>query len=343
MRCFVIAEIGVNHNGDRDMALRLVEEAARAGADAAKFQTFRADAITVRSAGTVAYQKAAGGDSQYAMLKKLELSDEDHAIVAAHCAELGIEFMSTAFDTQSLDLLCRLGVRRVKIPSGEVTNDPYIRDSASRGLPIVLSTGMATLEEVRGACAIVQEEQARRPVTSADGSPPLVVLHCTSAYPTAFDDVNLSAMLTMERTLGLPVGYSDHTEGIFVAPVAVAMGARVIEKHITLDRSLPGPDHAASIEPGELAAMMQAIREAEKLRGDGIKAPRPAELEARALVRRGLKATRDLPAGTVLSAADIAILRPATGLAPARYDMVLGSKLTRSLIAGDPIQEADIS
>lgn len=341
-RTFVIAEIGVNHNGDRKLALKLVDAAVEAGADAAKFQTFRSDAITVQNAGTVAYQREkAGALDQHAMLRKLELGEAEHEEIAAYCARRGIEFMSTAFDSGSLDLLCRLGIRRIKAPSGEVTNLPYLEDCARRGLPIILSTGMADLEEVRTASTTIEAAWDRNGTRPAGDA--LTILHCTSAYPTAFDDVNLRAMLTLETEIGRPVGYSDHTQGIFVPPIAVAMGARVIEKHVTLDRRMEGPDHSASLEPDELAAMVRAIRDAELLRGDGIKVPREAELEARQLVRRGLKAARDLPAGAVLGPDDVAILRPATGLPPDHYNATIGTRLSRDLAAGTPITIQDLA
>lgn len=339
---FVIAEIGVNHNGDVDRALELVTVAADAGAQAAKFQSFRAEALAAPGTATVAYQKAAGGDDQFTMLKGLELSVDGHRAVAQRCRELGIEFMSTAFDSGSLDLLCDIGIRRIKVPSGEVTNFPYLRDCARRGLPIILSTGMADLEEVREAVAFLRGTMAPMVREDPFGLPDLTVLHCTSAYPTPFADVNLAAMTTMARELDVAVGYSDHTAGIFVPPIAAALGARVIEKHVTLDRGLPGPDHAASIEPDELNAMIKAIADAELLVGDGIKAARPAEMEAKALVRRGLKAARDLAAGTVLGEADLAVLRPATGLAPKFLDSAVGKRLVRDLPAGAPIEAADI-
>jgi N-acetylneuraminate synthase len=343
MRTFVIAEIGVNHNGKLDLALRLVEHAAAAGASAAKFQSFRADTITAKNTATVAYQKAyAGTTDQHEMLRNLELSEENHHAVAKRCEELGIEFMSTAFDKDSLDLLCEIGIRRIKVPSGEVTNVPYLKDCARRGLPIVLSTGMADLEEVRRAVDIVQGAFPAKIAADPAGLPPLTVLHCTSAYPTGYEDVNLNAMLTMARELGVPIGYSDHTTGIFVPPLAVAMGALVIEKHITLDRTMAGPDHSASIEPDELKTMMRNIRDAELILGDGVKKARPAEEEARALVRRGLKAARDLKAGTVLTRADIAILRPATGIAPEHFEATVGKRLKSDLTQGDPISASAV-
>ncbi|MBL0934412.1 MAG: N-acetylneuraminate synthase [Rhizobiaceae bacterium] len=337
MKTFVIAEIGVNHNGSLDLALQLVDAAAAAGAQAAKFQTFKADAITARNTATVAYQKSAGGDDQHAMLKKLELSDDDHRTVAAHCQARGIEFMSTAFDAASLDLLCEIGIRRIKVPSGEVTNVPYLEDCARRGLPIILSTGMADLDEVRAAVGIIRAAMPSSFAEDPAGLPPLVVLHCTSAYPTALEDVNLGAMATMAAELSVPVGYSDHTQGILVPPIAVASGALVIEKHITLDRTMAGPDHSASLQPDELKSMVASIAAVEAILGDGRKAPRPAEMEARALVRRGAKAARDMAAGEVLGAGDGVLLRPATGISPAEFSALPGKRLNRPVKAGDPL------
>lgn len=337
MKTFVIAEIGVNHNGSLDLALQLVDAASEAGAQAAKFQTFKADAITARNTATVAYQKSAGGDDQHAMLRKLELSDEDHRKVAAHCAMRGIEFMSTAFDSASLDLLCDIGIRRIKVPSGEVTNVPYLEDCGRRGLPIILSTGMAELDEVRMAVGILRRAMPAQLPNDPAGLPPLVVLHCTSAYPTALEDVNLRAMTTMAAELGVAVGYSDHTQGVVVPPMAVASGAVVIEKHVTLDRTMAGPDHAASLEPGELKAMVASIASVEVILGDGRKQPRPAEMEARALVRRGTKAARDIEAGEVLAADDCILLRPATGVPPTEFSQLPGRRLIRSVKEGEPL------
>lgn len=331
MRTFIIAEIGVNHNGDSDLALRLIEEAARAGADAAKFQSFKADTLATKGAGTVTYQKTLGASSdQHEMLKRLELSEDLHMAVVEHCNSCGIEFMSTAFDRRLLDFLIELGMKRIKVPSGEVTNIPYLEDCARRGLPIILSTGMADMEETRRAVQILSGTD-------------LTVLHCTTAYPTEPADVNLSAMLAVARELDVAVGYSDHTTGISIPPLAVAAGATVIEKHFTLDRTLPGPDHPASIEPAELREMVERIREVELILGDGIKRPTQAEMEARTLVRRGLKAARDIPAGTVLAEADIAILRPATGLEPARLRDTIGRRVATPVAKGDPIEEGTLS
>lgn len=338
-RCFVIAEIGVNHNGDMDIARRLIDVAADAGADAAKFQTFRADDLIVEGTQAVAYQKKNNADlDQYKLLKSLELSFEDHEELAAHCEARGIEFMSTGFDKGSLRLLVDLGVKRIKIASGEITNTPLVAASAETCLPIVLSTGMATLEEVAECVRTI-----RAVWDGLNHKGDLVVLHCTSAYPTALEEVNLAAMGTMARELGEAIGYSDHTTGILVAPMAVAAGAQLIEKHITLDRTMEGPDHAASLEPDELKAMVDNIRRAELIRGDGVKAPRPVEMETRSLVRKGLKFLRDLPQGHVVTADDLIPLRPETGLPPAHLTALVGKSLTRDVVAFSPVEESDIA
>lgn len=338
-KCFIIAEIGVNHNGHMDVARRLIDVAVDAGADAAKFQTFRADDLIVEGTRAVAYQKKHDADlDQYKLLKALELSLEDHRELAAYCRARGIEFMSTAFDKRSLRLLLDLGIKRIKIASGEVTNIPLVEAASEACLPIVLSTGMATLEEV------VECVQAIRAVwhrLNHEGD--LVILHCTSAYPTQLEEVNLAAMETMARELCESVGYSDHTTGILVAPMAVAAGAQLIEKHITLDRTMEGPDHAASLEPDELRALVDVIRRAELIRGNGIKAPLPVELETRLLVRKGLKFARDLPRGHIVTIDDLVALRPETGLPPARLKGLIGGSLVRDVTAFSSVEEADIA
>lgn len=337
-RCFVIAEIGVNHNGDMEIARQLIDVAADAGADAAKFQTFRADDLIVEGTQAVAYQKKGDADlDQYKLLKSLELSLEDHEELVAHCEARGIEFMSTGFDIGSLRLLVDLGIKRIKIASGEITNTPLVEASAEACLPIIVSTGMATLDEVSECVRTI------RAVWDALGHEgDLVVLHCTSAYPTPLEEVNLAAMETMAKELGESVGYSDHTTGILVPPLAVAAGAELIEKHITLDRTMVGPDHAASLEPDELKAMVADIRRVEMIRGDGVKAPRQVEMEARGLVRKGLKFLRDFPEGHIVAADDLVPLRPETGLPPSRLKDLVGRRLTRAVAAFSPVEEADI-
>lgn len=337
-RCFVIAEIGVNHNGDIALAKRLIDVAADAGADAAKFQTFKADALIVEGTEAVAYQKKNDASlDQYSLLKRLELTDDDYRILVDHCRLRGIEFMSTGFDVDSLRFLVALGIRRIKIPSGEITNTPLLEVAAHAGLPVILSTGMATLEEVRDSIATI------RACWEADGHEgDLTVLHCTSAYPTALEDVNLGAMTTMARELGEAVGYSDHTAGILVPSLAVAAGARVIEKHITLDKGMDGPDHAASLEPDELAAMVADIRLVEIILGDGVKMPRDLEMPTRALVRKGLKFARAFPAGHRLEEADLVPLRPETGLPPRRLRDMVGRIIAHPVAAFAPVGEDDV-
>ncbi len=337
--CYVIAEAGVNHNGSLDLALRLIDAAVEAGADAVKFQTFRAETLVGAGVSKAAYQeRATGGGDQRAMLKALELAFEDHVALYERCVELGIEFLSTPFDAEALKFLVGLGMRRVKIASGELTNRPFIELAASTGLPIILSTGMAELSEVGEAIDWIQRARPS-PMPTAE----IVLLHCTSNYPTALVDVNLRAMSTMAQAFGLTVGYSDHTAGIEVAPLAVALGAMVIEKHFTLDRSLPGPDHMASLEVPELREMIRSIRSAGIALGDGAKAPRPAEIAVRDLVRRSVAARHDLPAGHVLRSEDLSCMRPGTGIPPKNLGSVAGRSLRRAISAGALITEQDLA
>ncbi|WP_394691589.1 N-acetylneuraminate synthase [Hoeflea sp.] len=333
---FVIAEIGVNHNGDLDTAYRLIDIALEAGADSAKFQTFSADTIVAVGTESVAYQKRGGSVDQYELLKSLELSMDHHRAIVDYCNAAGIEFMSTAFDPASMDLLIDLGVKRLKIPSGEITNTPLVQKAARTALPLIVSTGMAEMAEV--AETIDDIRAARDGKSMSD----VTVLHCTSSYPAPPSDINLRAMTSMAEEFGLPVGYSDHTEGIWMAPLAVAAGATMIEKHITLDRTMKGPDHAASIEPAELKQMIEDIRRAEIIRGDGVKTPMASELEARKLVRKGIKFSRDLPTGHVLSEADVVILRPDTGLAPRMLPSIVGRQLSKNVSALSPISVKDL-
>ncbi|MFP9135996.1 N-acetylneuraminate synthase [Devosia sp. XGJD_8] len=332
---FIIAEAGVNHNGDTEMALRLVDVAADAGADAVKFQTFSAEKLTRRGAQKAEYQKQATGDGdQLDMLKALEMSVDMHEAVFERCRERGIEFMSTAFDEDSFDYLVKLGIKRVKVPSGEITNLPFLQHMARAGLPLILSTGMATLDEVRDAADVVRSQP------TAGG---LTVLHCTSNYPAAPEDVNLLAMHTIGRELHVPVGYSDHTLGITVSVAAVALGAEVIEKHFTLDKSLPGPDHQASLDPQELLAMVAAIRVVEAAKGDGVKAPRASELPVRNLVRRSITAAANIASGAEIRSADLVLLRPGNGIPPAGLDTVIGRKAARDIAAGQTLAWSDLA
>jgi N-acetylneuraminate synthase len=342
MQCFIIAEVGVNHNGDTGMAMELIDVAAHCGADAVKFQTFSAEKLVRPEAEKAAYQTAATGDGgQFAMLQALEISPDDHRHLAERCASRGVEFMSTPFDEEAADFLVQAGVRRLKVPSGDIDNFPLLRHLARTRLPLIISTGMAALNEVIAArdCVVAEWSKIGLP---EDDSGRLVVLHCTSNYPAAPEDVNLKAMLTIADTLECQVGYSDHTTGSAVPVAAVAMGARVIEKHITLDKSLAGPDHAASLDPDEFAFMVAQIREVETALGDGIKEPRPSELPIRNLVRRSISVARGIQKGSTVAAADLVMLRPANGISPKAVDLVVGRTAMRDLPAGKLLDWSDL-
>lgn len=329
---YIIAEAGVNHNGDMALAKRLVEVAAQAGADAVKFQTFQADKLSTHSAPKAAYQREAGevGESQHAMLKKLELNREDHLELIAYCAEQGIEFLSTGFDTDSLDMLNELGVSRFKIPSGEITNLPYLRHVAALGKPLILSTGMSDLGDIEAALAVLT--QAGCALTQ------IHVLHCTTAYPTPAAEVNLRAMNTVAQAFGVAVGYSDHTLGTEVSIAAVALGARVIEKHFTLDRTLPGPDHKASLEPQELKALVSAVRNVERCLGEGTKRPSESELPNRIVARRSIVAAVPIRAGELFCAENLSAKRPGSGIPPMRWDDIIGRRAVRDFQADELIE-----
>ncbi|MHB1691443.1 MAG: N-acetylneuraminate synthase [Thiomonas sp.] len=345
-RVFIIAEAGVNHNGRLDLALQLVDAAHAAGADAVKFQTFRAEDLALPGTATAAYQQGNTGETdQLAMLRKLELSAEQHRAVAAHCARVGIEFMSTPFSENAVDLLTSLNVRRLKISSGEIVNRPLLEKAAASGLPLILSTGMADLGEAQQAVRWVRAvwEQRGTPQAAAPMQAPLVLLHCTSAYPAPDAALNLRALRTLADATGLPVGYSDHSLGNAAALAAVAMGAGVVEKHITLDRKLPGPDHQASSELPEFTALVQDIRRIEAMLGDGVKAPRPDELEVRAVARRSVVLAAALSAGTVLQRGHLQLRRPASGIAAAELDAVIGKRLRADTAAGRALQWADLA
>lgn len=328
--CFVIAEAGVNHNGNLDMAQRLIETAAQAGADAVKFQTFSSDRLVTRRAPKAAYQQETTGaqESQYAMLKRLELSPTDHERLFAHARAHGIVFLSTPFDQASADLLFDLGVGAIKIGSGDLTNLPLLEHIARRRLPIILSTGMAYLGEVEAAVHCIQ----------AQGNASLVLLHCVSSYPARIEDVNLRAMLAMRQAFGLPVGYSDHTPGITVPIAAAALGASVIEKHFTLDSSLPGPDHRASLEPEDLRRMVRAIRDVEAALGDGRKRPTAGEVDTARVARKSVVSRDEIPAGTVITAEMLDIKRPGTGVPPRDLARVVGRR-ARVTIPADTVVE----
>lgn len=323
MKTLIIAEAGVNHNGDLEMARQLVCAAAAAGADCVKFQSFVPEKVISAHAPKAAYQRQTTGaeESQLEMVRKLQLSRADHLALCAECRTCGIEFFSTAFDAESFDLLVELGLERVKIPSGEITNLPLLRYMSRLGKPLILSTGMARLGEIETALDLI--ESAGTPRAQ------ITILHCTTEYPAPFAEVNLRAMLTLAHAFGLPVGYSDHTPGIEVPIAAVALGATVLEKHFTLDRNLPGPDHRASLEPAELQAMVSAIRHIEQALGDGIKRPTASELQNLAIARRSLVASRPIVQGEPFTAANLTAKRPGTGISPMRWEEVLGQRAPR--------------
>jgi N-acetylneuraminate synthase len=330
----VIAEIGVNHNGSLALALEMIDAASEVGADAVKFQTFHAESLVTVSAPKAAYQsETTGAGSQLEMLRKLELDLASHHALQARAHARGVEFLSAPFDLRSVALLGEIGVSRIKIPSGHLTNVPYLRAVAALGLPVILSTGMATLEEVAASIEVLE----RAGVARED----LVVLHCTTEYPTPIDDVNLLAMVTMREALRVRVGYSDHTEGIAVPIAAVALGAEVIEKHFTLSRSMPGPDHRASIEPDEFGRMVRSIRDVETSLGDGLKRPAHREMANIGAARTSIVAAREVLAGETLTEDALAVKRPGTGTSPLRWDDVVGTTARRAYRADELIDEPE--
>ena len=315
-RIYIIAEAGVNHNGSLEIAKRMVDAAKYTGADAIKFQTFKAENIVTKNAEKAEYQvKNTGEDaSQYSMLKKLELSYDDFRDLKAYCDNSGIEFLSTPFDLESIDFLQELGIRFLKIPSGEITNFPYLRKIGQTGMPVIMSTGMSTLEEVGEAIRVLREY----------GSNEISLLHCTTEYPAPLDSVNLKAIQTMAEVFNLPVGYSDHTEGITVSIAAAALGAVIIEKHFTLDRNMEGPDHKASLETDALKTMVQSIRDVEIALGDGEKTPSEHEVKNAAVVRKSIVAKTFIKAGESFTEYNISVKRPGTGISPMNWNSVLG-------------------
>lgn len=330
--CFVIAEVGVNHNGDPAIAKRSVEAAAAAGADAVKFQTFRAEALVTASAPKAEYQlgNTDAAESQLDMLKALQLSVEEHRELMALSVDRGVLFLSTPFDRESADLLEELDLPAFKIGSGELTDLPLLRHVARKGRPLIVSTGMSWLAEVEAAVETIR----------AEGAGSLGLLHCVSNYPAAPGDLNLAAMATLRRTFGVPVGYSDHTTGLGAAVAAVALGACIIEKHFTVDRSLPGPDHRVSLEPSEFREMVNAIRATEASIGDGAKRPMPAEESTRLMARKSVVALQRIESGTVITPDMVGVRRPGTGLAPAELDRVAGRRAGETILPGTPLTEA---
>ena len=329
-RTLIIAEAGVNHNGSLDLAKKLVDVASEAGVDYVKFQTFKAETLVSRTAKKAEYQQRNindGDDSQFAMIKKLELNVEMHKVLIDYCQHKHVKFLSTAFDLDSIDLLNELEIDLFKIPSGEITNLPYLQKIGAIGKPVILSTGMANLGEIEAALTVLIDAGTDR------GS--ISVLHCNTEYPTSMEDVNLKAMLTIGEAFKVQVGYSDHTLGIEIPVAAVAMGATIIEKHFTLDKTMEGPDHMASLEPDELINMVKAIRNIEKAMGNGIKRPSASEAKNMEIARKSIHIAKHLSVGHVLTMDDLLMKRPGSGISPMQINSVLGKSVTVALQEDD--------
>lgn len=321
MSVYIIAEAGVNHNGKFELAKRMIEVAKASGVDAIKFQTFQAEKLVTTQTMKAEYQKKTTkkSETQLDMLRKLQLSQEEFIQLKEYCNLIGIEFLSTPFDMESLDFLKKIGLKRWKIPSGEITNLPYLIKIARTQLPVILSTGMATMEEVEEAIRNLREY----------GSLEIALLHCTTEYPAPYEDVNLKAMMTMKEKFNLSIGYSDHTIGIEIPISAVAMGATIVEKHFTLDRNMEGPDHQASLEPDELRAMVQSIRHVEKAMGDGVKQPAESEKKNIFIARKSIVAEKKIRAGELFTTDNLTVKRPGNGISPMKWFDVLGKKALR--------------
>jgi len=332
-KTLIIAEAGVNHNGDIAKAKALIDKGAEAGVDYVKFQTFKAGNLVTKQAKRAAYQdkNTQDNDSQYEMLKKLELSQKDHQELIDYCAQKGVKFLSTGFDFESLEFLAQLGITIAKVPSGEITNLPYLRKVAVLFPEVILSTGMATIDEIKDAVKVLTDNGVNKDK--------ITVLHCNTEYPTPMEDVNLKAMLHIQRELGVPVGYSDHTLGIEVPIAAVALGAMVIEKHFTLDKTLPGPDHKASLEPEELKTMVIAIRNIEKaIGGSGLKEVSKSEVKNKPIARKSIVATKTIKKGDLFSAENLTVKRPGTGISPMQWDEVIGKIAKKDFEEDDLIE-----
>ena len=329
-KVFIIAEAGVNHNGNIEIARRLVDAAAKAGADAVKFQTFKAENLACKDAKKAEYQLETTDkmETQYSMLKKLELTEKMHRELLEYCREKDITFLSTPFDIESARMLAGMGIPIMKIPSGEITNFPYLREIAGYRKKIILSTGMSSLPEVRSALDVLKE----------NGAEDVTVLHCNTQYPTPFQDVNLLAMVSMGKILGVPTGYSDHTQGIEVPLAAAALGACVIEKHFTLDRSMEGPDHKASLEPCELKAMVEGIRRIESALGKDVKQVAASEKANIDIVRKSIVADRTIKKGELFTEENLTTKRPGTGISPMRWNEIIGKTADRDYKADEMIQ-----
>ena len=336
MKTFIIAEAGVNHNGSLELAKRLVDVAVEAGADVVKFQTFKTEMVVTRNAPRAAYQNTNTGnnESQFEMIKKLELSETDHDILFEYCEEKKIEFLSTAFDHASIELLTKYKLDVFKIPSGEITNLPYLKRIASLGKKIILSTGKSNLGESEQAIEVLTMNGVLRSQ--------ITVLHCNTEYPSPFEDVNLNAMISIKNAFKVDIGYSDHTPGIEVPIAAVALGATVIEKHFTLDKNLPGPDHKASLNPGELKAMIRSIRNRELAMGNGIKQASTSERKNIAIARRSIHLAYAMKAGHILQESDLIMKRPGDGISPMKIHEVVGRELSHDVSADHKLLFTDL-
>jgi len=329
-RVYIIAEAGVNHNGDIETAKMLIEQAAIAGADAVKFQTFQASKLLVENTEKAEYQKKStdSSESQYEMIKKLELSESNHKDLIKYCRTLNIEFLSSAFDLDSINLLHDLGIKTWKIPSGEITNLPYLRKIARFKERVILSTGMCEMNEIEDALNVLKKNNCND----------ITILHCNTEYPTPMVDVNLLAMLTIKEKFQLPIGYSDHTCGIEVAIAAVALGAGVIEKHFTLDKTMPGPDHAASLSPKELSNMVKSIRNIETALGSSVKKPSESEIKNIKIARKSLVASKDINVGDIFSLENVTSKRPGTGVSPMKWDLIEGRIANKKINKDEQIE-----
>jgi len=331
-KTFIIAEAGVNHNGSLETAYKLIDAAKNSGADAVKFQSFKASSLVSKKAEKAEYQKQTTSinETQYEMIKKLELSLEDHHKLIDYCLKKEIQFLSSPFDLYSIDLLNKLGLEIFKIPSGEIINLPYLKKIGTFNKNVILSTGMSDLGEIEDAINVLIESGTDREK--------ITILQCNTEYPTPYEDVNLKAMLTIKNAFNVKVGYSDHTKGIEVPIAAVALGAEVIEKHFTLDKTMEGPDHKASLEPDELKNMIDAIRNIEKAIGDGIKKPSKSEVKNKPIARKSLIAVREIKKGELFSEENIGIKRPGNGISPMRWDEVIGKVANQDFVVDDLIE-----
>ena len=334
MKTYIIAEAGVNHNGDRTTALKMADAAKKCGCDCIKFQTFCTEELVTKDARKAEYQvvNTKNDDSQFQMLKKLEFSFEDFEVIKQYCDKIGIEFMSTPFDCLSVDLLEKIGVKTYKMSSGDITNKPLLQYVAKKGKPMILSTGMCTMDEVREAVGWIEECNNKK----------ITLLHCTSNYPTPYDEVNMNAMTALDREFPYTVGYSDHTKGIVIPVMAVAMGAAVIEKHFTLDKNMDGPDHKASLDISELSDLVDAVRAVEAARGSGIKEPMTGEISTKTAARKSIVIKHALPKGTVLQLEDLTIKRPGNGIQPKYLELLAGKVLVRDLAEDTLISWEDV-